>query len=516
MNHTEKWKNKVDLFRKRFGARNDAFSVMYLTTQRQKDGSIKERVNYSLQCGNFGNQNVCLIAKKQGKCHDCNHKKYMELTDEWVWKHISGEKELVLFMLMEDGIKFGVCDFDYGAPFDDAKLVRDASLKMGLPCYISRSSNKGYHVYWFFTKPVLAHLFTSFIDHIYNQLGFLARFHENPEIALPEVFPKQVQFAGANVGNGIKPPMIESRFKEGFNCWVDDEAEPLPINQQWSYLENAQEISKDQLILTIKKYEIEVIEAPVSRGRRSSRRNNTTAGQAVSKPSGDFSQIISGCAAIRASWEKDEKGNYKIPVPSHMSRVAVLSWAMRTENGLESIRERWPSERAEKEIQYAVDSSQHPWTCKAMQEHGLCLIGKHPIKGDKCFNKKPPMIRENGKFIENPDNLPESEWPEPSPVRFANLNFEQLSKNLEELIANRPADIKERVRLIVKKASRLTIKDQRKIDGRIKETRLLSQKDVKTAKKEGKKEFAKEKLHQKKLINPTLEIGPRTIFIENG
>lgn len=520
MTSQEKWKIKVDLFRERFGSRTDVFSVKYTTTKRQENGEIKERVGYSPQCSNFGNQNICLIAKGQGKCHDCDHKKYMTLTDEWIWKHISGQKELVLYMLMEGGIKFGACDFDYGAPFEDAKAVRDVSLELGLPCYIARSSKKGYHLYWFFNAPVPAHLFTSMVRHIYDRLGLYERFLENSEIPLPEVFPKQTRFGGNKLGNGIKPPMVESRFEDGFNCWVDDEAEPLPVNQQWEYLKNCQEITKDQLVLVIKKHNVEVIEAPVNRGRSSAQREKSASAnsqnQPLSSPSGDFWKIIEGCAAIRASWEKDDKGNYKIPIPSHMSRVAVLSWALRTENGLQAIRERWPSERAEKEIQYAVETQQRPWTCKAMQEHGICLIGKHPVKGDRCFNKRPPVTRENGIIIENPDNLPESEWPEPSPVRFAKLNFDELSRSLESLIVNRPSDIKEKLKAIIKKAARLTTKDQKKITDRIKEARVLNQKDVKAAKKEGKQELAKEKLHQKKLANPSLDIGPLTLFVESG
>jgi hypothetical protein len=503
------WKLKVDLFRKRFGAREDVFGVKYYYTQTQYSPDDIARENpqlvstsmYQPQCMNYGDQNVCLIAQNRGGCSTCDHKKYQPLTDEWLWKHISGEKELILYLLQRDGIKFGACDFDRGTHFEDAKAVRDASQKMGLPCYIARSSKKGYHLYWFFSEVVPAHLFTSLVSFIYNEVGFNQRYQENPTNPPPEVFPKQTTFnpAPSNPGNGIKIPMIEPKFREGFNCWVDDDAKPYAYEDQWDYFRACSEVSLKQLERAIDENSIPIIHAPVGRGKKVHEPVVGPDGEILPKdaikPRGDFWRVVNNCPALKQFWEKDEAGAYKIPPDAkgdHAHRTASIAFAIATENGLDAIRDRWGTERVEKEITYALQSVQHPYTCRALQESGVCRVGMHPVKKDHCIRKTAPGEYVNGQYRENPNNLPESEWKEPSPIRFASgfKTYEQILSSLVDLLAFQnqkvgdqpappPPDLDERLKELIRLSHSLHPSEREQFKNEVEIRKIMSKKDLK-------------------------------------
>lgn len=534
----EVWKQKVDLFRKRFGAREDVFGVKntYFKTVTDKDTGEKKREEVSVfspQCENFGNQNLCQISMGTGSCTGCPNKKYQKLTDEWIWKHISGQKDLILYLVRKDGIKFGACDFDYGSHFEDAKTVRDCSLRLGLPCYIARSSKKGYHLYWFFSEPVPAHLFTSLITHIYEEVGFLERYRENASVPLPEVFPKQTVFEESKIGNGIKIPMIEPRMRDGFNCWVDDNAEPYAFDKQWEYFQNCKEVTPDQLNSAIANHNVRIIEAPVGRSSSSARSRLESNGEKKTRttPRGDFWKVVLACPSLKQFWEKDEDGIYKFDktanengVP-HMARVASLSIAVATENGVEVVRERWPGDRTEKEIRYAQETEQRPWTCKAMQDHGICKIGVHPKKHDHCLKKMPPAEMQNGVWVSNPNQLPESEWAEPSPYRFASgyMTYDQISDELNRLFAHKsdanispPLNLAEEFYALLKAAKKLSPEEQKQVQDLITTHKYVPAKELKTLDKRILQEVRTEEHQEKCAQTPHLTFGNNTFFLQDG
>jgi hypothetical protein len=545
----EIWKKKVDLFRKRFGAREDVFgtrNVYYKDVTNKETGEItrEESFIYSPQCENYGNRTLCQITRNIGKCTGCPNKKYQRLTDEWIWKHISGQKDLLLYMVTADGIKFGACDFDYGSHFEDAKLVRDKSISMGLPCYIARSSKKGYHLYWFFSTPVPAHNFTSLISHIYEQVGFLARYRENPALSLPETFPKQTFFEENKIGNGIKPPMIEPKMRDGFNCWVDDDASPISHDKQWEFLLNCQEITPDELAQALIQHSIDIIESPVGRSgsQRQRKESSGATPRETATPKGDFWNIVNRCPALKVFWDKDSDGAWKFDktanehgVP-HMARVASLSLAVNTVNGADVIRERWSGARTEKEIRYAEDSGQHPWTCQAMQDHGLCKVGIHPKRKTHCLDRIPPAEKINGKWVTNPNQLPESEWPNPSPSRFSSgfIPYDQLIEQYDALFAYRkiatgknakgedvyeskpPEKLEESLHLLHKSSKLLKPDDQKRVQDHLIANKYISNKDMKALEKRVQKEIKNEEAEERRQQVTNFTFGNNTFFMDNN
>jgi hypothetical protein len=531
---TEPWKQKVDLFRKRFGAREDVFTTRTVISRPIQDSDTgtwrtEESASFMPVCENFGDQKICRIARNEGGCSGCPHRVYAKLTDDWVWKHISGTADLVLHLLQPGGIKFGACDFDYGAPFEDAKAVKDASWAIGLPCYIARSSKKGYHVYWFFTDLVPAHHFTSLITHLFESVGFLERYRANMAVPLPETFPKQTNYEVGRLGNGIKIPMIEPKFKEGFNCWVDDEAVPYPAHEQWDRLKVMKEITPAELETVIQTGNVKILESPVGRSGATAKRNLN--GERVNEPTrqfGDFLQVVEHCKALRQFWEKDVDGTYKFDktanekgVP-HTARVASLAFARSTKNGLDIIRERWPGPRTEKEIEYGDSSNQHPWTCAAMQERGLCRVNMHPLFTDHCFKKTPPKEKINGIWVENPNGLPETAWSDPSPQRFASgqLTKEQILLALSHIATNRKdyedTKLHETVESLLKRTVRLGPAEKEEIAKAISSYRILPAKEIKDITKRATKEANEEELKVLLAKVPSREALGNHFTIEGG
>ena len=100
--------------------------------------------------------------------------------------------------------------------------------------------------------------------------------------------------------------------------------------------------------------------------------------------------INGGCPALKRVWDKEN-------VP-HRERVAIMSMAIRTSDGESLLFNRWPSDKTIYQIENAKKNNLLPWSCRKLQEEGVCLKGD-PLFGDRCF------LSRNGH--------------EPSPMRLA-------------------------------------------------------------------------------------------------
>ena len=442
------WKQKVDLFLSRFVARQDRFLVRtphMVTVEDKLTGEVKlqEKTNAMPACANYGDQSLCLITQNKGGCSTCDHRVYKSVTDGEVWKHLSGSQEMILLMLREEGIRFGAVDFDKGNTFEDAKAVRDLSLSYGLQCYIAKSTQKGYHLYWFFQDFIKPHEFASYIRYLFEELGFYQRYQVMPEVGLPEVFPKQTAFSASNTGNGIKVPMMETKMREGRNCWVDDDGEALPFEKQWPFLESTELILPSLFEQILKDKNVEILEAPASRSPKQARRaaGKEEGTEKPAKPFGSFWNVVEACPALREYWQKNEKGQilWDLEKPEglfHDARVASMMIALATTDGVDALKARWNSSKTTQQINHAIGTGYTPVTCRWMQEHRVCHVGKHPKCGTHCMKKLPPVLYENGTRVINPDGLPEDQWPDPSPIRYAtdrNLTIEDIKERLAEI-----------------------------------------------------------------------------------
>lgn len=491
------WKKKVDVLRSRFAGRQDVF---YCRPADQKSITFKNS----------------------------------PVTDDELWKHISGQQDMVMVMVCEEGIRFGAVDFDKGNVFEDAKALRDLSVTYGIPCYIARSSKKGYHVYWFFSNFVKNHEFTSYIRHLFEELGFYQRWHATPEIGLPEVFPKQTAFADKQVGNGIKIPMIEPRMKEGWNCWVDDEGLALPFDQQWRFLEHTDLVTPEAFQAVLIDRRVEILKASASRSLQKARQEEgkEEGKESKSKPFGDFWGIVEGCPAMQRHWAKDEKGGYVQETIDHNAYHASMGFATCTTNGVVEVTKRWPDKNTWYQMKYNESHDYRPYSCKKMQECGVCIKGKDPKHGDHCMAKLEPVEYVAGERVVNPDKLDKDKWPEPSPIRFAtdrHLDADGVIEHLSAIYTVRkaksedpkapgflPEDPDERIRGLMRHAKMLGAADFDRVVAHVKAQKWSTAKEMKALDKELKKEVNEQQDNAKRKRARSFKFGSNEYFLQDG
>lgn len=422
------WKTKAKLFRERFYGRQDVYGRLW---EVRKDG--KELRGYSPVCDNRWQDFCHLKTKSPTPCSSCEYQKWTPVSDDTVLSHIRGEEAHIYYVLLKDGtIMFGAIDFDMkegkedkGYSFDDVHTASKILRELGVNHHIARSTGRGYHLYIFFDKPYPANRFRSFILDIFDRAGFIALVHQNIK-SLPEYFPKQSYTSRDGIGNGIKVPMIESRFRSGRNGWVDETdqfiGEGLPEDQaiaaQWGYFAAIEPQSTEGFDKIIEDNSIEILEEArsgeqsTSAGARKSRYGSGGTGQWEPPLAGSIEKVLEGCAAMRRVREKARKGE----TLGHSEGFSLFHLCMHTRDGRDWFAKNIPgwgeNDSDMKQLEHSIDHNYMPWTCKKLQEQGVC------VPGTQCFEKKPPRETMDGMEVVRND-LPKDQWPEPSPIRYA-------------------------------------------------------------------------------------------------
>jgi hypothetical protein len=423
------WKTKAGLFRSRFYGRQDVYGRLW---EMRRDG--KDLRGYAPVCDNRW-QDFCHLKNKSGTpCSSCDHQKWTPVSDETVVSHIKGDEAHIYYVLLPDGtICFGAIDFDMkdgkedkGYGFDDVKRTSDILWELGVHHSIARSTGRGYHLYVFFDKAYPANKFRSFILDVFDRAGFIDLVQQGIK-PLPEYFPKQSYTSRDGIGNGIKPPMVESRFRYGRNCWVDENDKPIgdglseedQIAEQWKYFEGIIPQSADLFDKILECYNIEVEEEVHSGGaiRRSAGRRKSYSGDSTDDKwqqplSGSIEKVLEGCAALRKVRDKTLKGE----TLGHNEGFGLYHLCMHTRDGrawFEKNVTGWGETPTDaRQLEHSIEKNYMAWTCRKFQELGVCPAGT------QCFEKKPPREIVDGMEVLRVD-LPKEQWPEPSPIRYA-------------------------------------------------------------------------------------------------
>lgn len=408
-------RQKAELFLRRFSGRFDVYGKARYTTK--EDGTPFKQ--YNPVCEMFWSPG-CHIKLKDGiSCARCEIKKYVPVTEDSVLKHIMGSEEHIIYTLREDDtIRFGALDFDCkpnkeakGYTWEDVekvlKVVKDWKIEYG----VARSTTQGYHVYFFFNEPIEASKFRAVMLEIFDRVGFLAEQRAGVR-PLVEIFPK----AGSahNIGNGIKPPMIEPQFAKERNCWVTDQNQMIPAQLQWEYLSKIKDNDPKTFEQLIKSLEIPVFETGSSgkKGYSSLILHSRERKGSWNPPlTGSYEKVLEGCFAmrkVRSKWLAGEE-------IGHNEGFGAYWLAMHTADGLDIFTKEsgWGRTDADRrQLEQSLASNYNPPTCRKLQEMGVC------IAGTQCFKKKPPYDQVEGQTVVR-DDLPEDTWPEPSPIRYA-------------------------------------------------------------------------------------------------
>jgi len=493
---------RIKLWRDRFYGRQEVFGSKISYTSKQ-DGKIKQHYVTEFMPA-YKTAEARKNVNESVKISDF----FVPLTDEHILHHINGHKELLIYLLHTDGtVRFAAIDFDLKHTFEDVKACYDMiSIAHGIPSYVARSTKKGHHLYLFFDKPIEAKYVTSYLASVYEELNMLED-HRNGIKPLPETFPKNISIPDCfSTGYGIKPPMQGEGMGMGQNCWVTIESgADHPVGgsgnceEQWDYFANTQKIDVDAFKDYLAQNNIPIEDIRISEAKGVVEEESRVRSMPYKVPiDGDINRVIHGCPAMKRFWEGPAQEF------NHEARVALCSWAIQCKNGLDVLRERWQgSVESEKQIQYAIDRYQKPWSCAAMQAHNLCICGKDPkftsgtkadiqgeIIADYCFKKSSPKEMIHGKLVTNPHKLPEEQWPSPSPIRLRNYlqkyTVEELKEEIDQLNKEDP-EIGDRISELYAKT--LTLSDKKKrtqVEDYLKSKKLAKVKELKVIAEEAR------------------------------
>lgn len=469
---------KTEVFRSKFYGRQDVYGKQWEMVDKA-DGKIKR--GFAPVCGSI-NDPGCHIRLKDGiSCAKCEKKKWAPVTDESTLKHIIGEQAQLVYMLLQDGtIRFGAMDFDLkegkeaeGYGFDEVSKVSSLLSDWGVKHHIARSTGSGYHLYIFFDKPYSASRFRSFLFEVYSRVGFMHYIQQGIK-PLPEMFPKQSYVASDGIGNGIKPPMIEPRFEKCRNGWVDrfnnfigqDFPPEARIEAQWEYLATAEYQSCEEFDRIIEEQSIEIPEETPTSSTGSStervydRASNAGSGKWAQPLAGSIEKVMEGCAAFRRVRDKALEGQ-KL---SHDEGFSLYHMSMHAMDGLDwfdkNVKDWGGTDSDKRQLEHSIDHNYSPWTCKKLQERGVCSLGT------QCFEKRPPKEIVDGMEVIR-DDLPKEKWPEPSPIRYAHGRGEDYMLKLKAEVSEVKKSKSESVKL--EKLKALTLRAQVFDDGQFKD-----------------------------------------------
>ena len=242
---------KISLFKNIFKGRDDVFALRW----EGKDG----KTGYSPACANLWHKELC--KKPQIKCANCCNKKYRMLTDDEIYKHLTGKQTIGIYPLQKDETcYFLAADFDNETWKQDSTAFYNTCTKHGiLPALEISRSGKGAHVWMFFEKAIPARkarelgsgLIAETMD-VCRTLGFTS---------YDRLFPNQDTMPKGGFGNLIALPLQFGPRKDGRTVFVD--AGFLPFADQWWFLASLVKIKVmevDSLIELIGKKDLSIIQ----------------------------------------------------------------------------------------------------------------------------------------------------------------------------------------------------------------------------------------------------------------
>ena len=242
---------KFDLFSSLFKGRNDICA-------RRFEGS--EKSGYAPVCENEWKQGICKKRENGVKyCAECPNRKYSGLTKERIRDHFkgidkNGRKAVYgVYPLLDGNVTwFLAIDFDEDTWRQDVSALRKTcrTFEVEPAVEISRSGN-GAHVWFFFSKTISAVLARKFGAGL---LGWTIS-HESHTMKLrsfDRFFPAQDELKEGGYGNLIALPFQKEAVERGNTLFVDENFQPLPVEEQWTFLARIKRLSEENVLRVVR------------------------------------------------------------------------------------------------------------------------------------------------------------------------------------------------------------------------------------------------------------------------
>ena len=237
---------KIRLFRSLFRGREDVFPRRFESKKTGKSG-------YQPVCRKEWIRGIC--RKPKIKCHDCESRDFVPVTDEVIESHLVGRDVTskrskrdytigVYLLLQDETCWFLAVDFDKEEWIDDVAVYMDTCNTYNVPAILERSrSGDGGHVWIFFVEPVSAGLA--------RQLGafmLTEAMEKRPDIGFDSYdrfFPSQDTIPRGGFGNLIALPLQKKPREEGNSVFLDERFVPYP--DQWAFFSSIKRMTRSEV-----------------------------------------------------------------------------------------------------------------------------------------------------------------------------------------------------------------------------------------------------------------------------
>jgi len=233
-------KDKILLFRTLFRGREDVYARRFESKKTGKSG-------YQPACRNEWLRGLC--RKPKIRCGDCQHQKFIPLTDDIIRKHLLGNDPSeksdrdftigVYPLLPDETCRFIAADFDQSEWMEDVSHFVETCRRFDIPAAAERSrSGNGGHVWVFFYEPVPAVLARKMFSFILTET-----MDRRPELGLnsyDRLFPSQDTLPKGGFGSLIALPLQKRSREQGNSLFLNELFEPH--SDQWAFLSSIRRI----------------------------------------------------------------------------------------------------------------------------------------------------------------------------------------------------------------------------------------------------------------------------------
>jgi hypothetical protein len=230
---------KIRHFRSLFRGRDDVYPRRFESRKTGKSG-------YAPACGNEWIRGIC--EKPKIKCGDCQHQRFLPMTDEVIRWHLLGFDPAgqpfvagIYPMLKDETCFFLAVDFDKAGWREDARAFLETCRAISVPAVLERSrSGQGGHVWFFFEEAITAASARRLGSFVLTET-----MERRPDLGFgsyDRFFPNQDTLPHGGFGNLIALPLQKQPRDLGNSVFLNDQM--VPHEDQWSFLSSVQRMTR--------------------------------------------------------------------------------------------------------------------------------------------------------------------------------------------------------------------------------------------------------------------------------